>query len=156
MSARNLFGENLYALVVEGGKATEEGIQDAAESPHVDGFRVALVADDFGRGVADGAAGGHGLVVPDDLGEAKVGDFDAPDTAAAESFDEFAFVFFVLISGLVDFRVFGGDEGDGFKEEVLGFDVAVVKVSILILVKQRNGGGGGRTDVPRPFLRGDI
>ena len=65
LASGDLLGQDLDALVVEGGEAAEEGVEDAAEGPHVDALGVPLVLYDFGRCVADRTAWGHGLAVPD-------------------------------------------------------------------------------------------
>lgn len=120
----DLLGQDLDALVVKGREAAEEGVEDAAHGPHVDTLRVALILDDLGGGVTDGTAGGHGLAIPDDLGEAEVGNLDDPDTASAFPGNEFPFVHLVFIAGLAGFGMFGRDEGRGVEEEVFGFDIS--------------------------------
>lgn len=129
LATRDLLGENLDALVIERREATEEGVENAAQSPHINTLRVSLILDNLGRGVADSSTGRHSLAVPDDLGQTKIGDLNHTNAAGAFSGNEFAFIDLVLVPRLTRFGVFARDEVDGVEEKIFGFNVTVAKVS---------------------------
>lgn len=81
----DLLRQNVDALVVERREPTQQRVEHATESPHVDALAVPLVLDDLGRRVADRTARGHRLLVPDDLGETEIGNLDASDPSAADT-----------------------------------------------------------------------
>jgi hypothetical protein len=62
-------------------------------------------------------------VIPDDLGKAEIGNFDYTDAAGADTPDELAFIFLVLVSRRLWLRVLGRNERCGVEEKVLGFDI---------------------------------
>jgi hypothetical protein len=84
-------------LVVERRETTKESVENASQRPHIDALRVPLVLDDFRRGVTDGTARSHRRLVPDDLGETKVGDLDPTDSSATDAGKEFTLVFLLLV-----------------------------------------------------------
>lgn len=63
------------------------------------------------------------MLVPHNLGQAKVGDLDFTNTAGAEARNELAFVDLVLVARLLRFRNLGGDKIDRVEKNVFGFNV---------------------------------
>ena len=125
MSPCNLLGQNIDALVVERRETTKQGIENAAKRPHVNALGVSFVLDDLGRSVSDGAAWRHRLLVPDDLGETKIGNLDASDASTTDARNKLAFVLLLLIVLPLD-GVLGWDNGYPVKQQVLWFDVTAL------------------------------
>ena len=93
----DLLGEDLDAFVVEGGETAEEGVEDAAEGPHVHAFGVPLVFYNLGCCVPDCTAWGHGLTVPDYFGETEIGNLDLSYSSRSDTLDVLSLIGFVFI-----------------------------------------------------------
>jgi len=123
LAASDLLSQDLNTLVIERRESAEECVENTTECPHVDTLGVALVFDNLGSSVADGTARRHSRMVPDDLGQAKIGDLDHTDSTGSNAFDELALVFLVLITGRLRLRVLGGDERRRVEQQVFGLDI---------------------------------
>jgi hypothetical protein len=134
----NLFCEDVYAFVVKRRETTEESVENTAECPHVNTFAVTLVFDNFGSGISDSSTGSHGLFVPNDLTEAKVGDLYASYASASNTWNKIAFVFLFLIIRTTD-RVLGRDDFYAFKEKVFWFDVSMNDTAFFVEISNGTG-----------------
>ena len=123
LATGNLFGEHLNALVVERRESTEGSVENTAKGPHDDTLGVALVLDDLGSSVTDSTARRHSRVIPDDLGQTKVGNLDNTYSTRSNTLDELALIFLVLITGRLRLGVLGGDERGGVEQQVFGLDI---------------------------------
>jgi len=130
----DLLGQDLNALVVEWRETAEKGVENATKSPHVDTLRVTLILDNLGSSVADSSARSHGLTVPDDLGETKIGNLDQTNTTGTNALDEFTLVGLVLVVGTSGLGVSGRDERCRVEEQVLGLDVTVDDTGLFVHV----------------------
>ena len=122
MSSRDLLGQDIDTLIVERRETTKQGIEHTAKRPHVNALGVSLVLDDLGRSVSDGAAWRHRLLVPNDLGEAEIGNLDASDASTANARNKLAFILLLLVVLPLN-RVLRRDNGYPFEQQVLWFDV---------------------------------
>jgi hypothetical protein len=122
VSPGDLLRQDIDTLVVERRKSTQERVEHASQSPQVDRLAVHVVLDNLRRRVPDRAARRHRLLVPDDLGQSKVGNLDTSDSSAADPRDELSLVLLVFVVGSV-LGVFRGDNGDGVEEDVLRLDI---------------------------------
>lgn len=125
VSSRNLLCEQLDGFVVEWWKPAQERVKHAPEGPHIDSLAVAFVLDDLGGSVTNGAARSHGLLVPNNLRETKVGDLNAPDATAADAGNELAFILLFLVAVYTNLWLLGRDDRDLVKEQVLRLDIAI-------------------------------
>lgn len=134
---------------MKGRTAAEQGVQNAAQSPHVDGFGIPFVLYDLWCGVADGAARGSGVFLPDNLAQAKVGNLHLADPAASDLRNELALIFLLLVVR-PRLRMLGRDDRNGFEEKILWFDVTVHDA--LLLVQIPDATGNLEDDVPCELL----
>lgn len=111
LAASHLFGQYADGLVVKGREAAEQSVENTSKCPHVDRFRVPLVLDDLGSGVPNGTAGGNSGILPDNLGETKVGNLDLSNTARANARNKLSFIFLLFIIRVPGLGVTGRNEG---------------------------------------------
>lgn len=97
LTAGDLVRERLDGFIVERWEAAKHRVKHASQGPHIHGLGVFLVTDDLRCSVSDGTARRQGRVVPNDLGQTKVGNLDLTDTAAANAWLENTFIFLVFI-----------------------------------------------------------
>ena len=119
-------------------ETTQQGVQDTTQGPHVDTFAVSLVLDDFRRSVPDRAAGRHGLLIPDDLAQAEIGNLDTTDTATSDSGSELSFIFLLLVVWSVD-GLFRRDDRDPLKQQVFRLDVSVDDTTLFVQISDPLG-----------------
>ena len=124
MSTGDLLRQNIDTLVVERRKAAKKCVEDTTKSPHVHTLGVAFVLDDLWSCVSNGAAWRHCLLVPHDLTETEIGDFDFADATASNAWDEFALIFFIFVE-LLRRGSFQRDDWYPLEQQVLGFDIPV-------------------------------
>ena len=120
-----LLRQHVDTFVIERRKSTEKSVENASEGPHVDGLGVPFVLYDLWCCVPNSSAWGHGLLVPDDLGETEVGEFDSADAPSSKALSELALVFLLFIIWSVR-SLLRRDYRDPLKEDVLRLDVATI------------------------------
>lgn len=148
VSSGNFLSQDVDTLVVEGctsaaillkressrtGESTEQSIQDTTKSPHIDTFTIPLIFDNLRCGVSNSTTRRHGLLIPDDFTQTKVGNLDSTDSTTADSSFELSLVFLFLIIRSMD-RCFRGDDWNPFKEQVFRLDISVDHSSLFVQV----------------------
>jgi hypothetical protein len=133
ITPRNLLGKRLYALIIKWWESAEQSVKDTSQRPHVNTFAIPLILDNFWSRVTHGATRGHRFFIPHDLGETKIGDLDATNTATANSRNELTFVFLFIIVGTLD-EIKGRNNLYPFKQEVFGLDIAVYDASFFVKI----------------------
>jgi hypothetical protein len=109
VSASDLFGQDVDALVIKRRESAKQSIKDATKSPHIDTLAVPFVLHDFWCCIADCAARGHRLLIPNNLTQTKVGNLDPANASSADTRDELSLIFLVLVIRPM-YWVLGGDD----------------------------------------------
>ena len=126
LSACHLLCQHLDTLVIEGRETAEKSVEHTAHGPHIHTLRIPFILDNLGRCVADSSARGHGLAVPDHLGQTKIGNFNGTNATGTDTGDKVSLVLFILVARLLGLRMCAGYKRRGIEEQVLGFDIAGV------------------------------
>lgn len=105
-----------------------------------------FILDNLGRSVTHGSARRLSDLIPNDLGQAKVGEFDDTDTSTTNSRPELAFVFLFFVVWTVNW-VLGRDDRYALEQQVFRLDVTMHDTSFLMQVT--DGIGDLQNDMPR-------